>query len=55
MREFYKIVSFEKFCPLCEYEKLEDHKDPCNECLENPVNYETHQPVNFKLKEKLRK
>lgn len=47
-----KIVDFEQYCETCKYKDLEDYKDPCNECLNNPVNTNSHKPVNYKEKEK---
>lgn len=48
----YKEVYFDKFCKKCEYEKTENTKEPCDECLENPVNLYSHKPVNWKEKKK---
>ena len=33
MDTIYKEVDFKKYCPLCKFEKLEEWKDPCNECM----------------------
>lgn len=47
-----KEVYFHKFCPGCEFEADSefDVKSPCFECLEQPVNQDTHKPVNWKEK-----
>ena len=42
-----KIVAFEVYCSKCKYAKTEDMEDPCNECLTNPTNINSHKPVNF--------
>lgn len=43
-----KEVYFETWCPKCEYYALDESEDPCDECLNNPVNQYTHRPVCFK-------
>lgn len=45
----YKEVYFDEYCPKCKYEKVDDTKgkEPCNECLENPVNLGSRKPVKF--------
>lgn len=43
-----KEVNFEEFCPKCEYWKLDDGEDPCNECLAEPNNQNSHKPTRFK-------
>ena len=47
-----KIVEFGEYCHQClHYEKAED-QSPCDDCLENPVNIDSHKPVNFVKNEK---
>lgn len=43
-----KIVNYNKYCPTCAYVDLEDYKDPCNDCLNNPVNTNSQKPINYK-------
>lgn len=45
-----KEVYFDKYCPNCVHEELEEEKDPCNECLQHPKNDYSHKPVKFKEK-----
>ena len=45
-----KEVYFDKYCNHCEYKDLKEYKDPCHECLSNPVNLYSHKPVKFKSK-----
>lgn len=45
-----KEVYFDKYCSYCEYKDLKEYKDPCHECLSNPVNLYSHKPVKFKSK-----
>ena len=48
----YKEVYFDQYCKYCKYEKVKDTKQPCDECLENPMNLHSHKPVKFEEKEK---
>lgn len=50
MENSEKMVYFDKYCPICKHEKTNESKDPCNECLSNPVNKNTHEPVMWKEK-----
>lgn len=43
-----KEVYFDKYCEKCKYKDLKEVKDPCHECLSNPVNLYSHKPINFK-------
>ena len=42
------IVEYEKYCNKCLYSNKPDTEDPCDECLNNPINEDTRRPVNFK-------
>ena len=52
MEHQYKEVYFHEYCPKCEHAKVKNHEEPCNECLENPLNLYTHKPVKFEEKKK---
>lgn len=41
-------VDFHEWCPKCEHFKLEESKDPCHDCLNQPVNDDSRKPVMFK-------
>lgn len=43
-----KIVEFDKHCKNCVYKDLPETKDPCYECLTEPVNVYSHRPIKFK-------
>lgn len=43
---------FCKYCVTCEYRKLEEWKDPCNECLARSSNFNTEKPYYYKEAEK---
>lgn len=47
-----KIVDFKKYCETCKYKDLKEVEDPCNECLDNPTNVNTHKPMYYKEEEK---
>lgn len=46
-----KIVNFARYCKRCKHRTVEEYEDPCNDCLNNPVNIDSHKPVNFEEKE----
>lgn len=41
------IVNF-AYCKFCEHKNNPEKDEPCADCLENPVNVESHRPVHFK-------
>lgn len=46
----YKEVRFDEYCKTCKYESKKVDEDPCDECLNNPVNLYSKKPVNWKEK-----
>lgn len=42
-----KEVNFFEYCRKCKYYGTHAWEDPCDECLENPCNEDSHKPVNF--------
>ena len=42
------LVNFNDYCPNCEYAKVDGIDEPCNTCLDYPVNQYTDIPVKFK-------
>jgi len=45
-----KEVFFDVYCPMCKF-KDDDESDvnsPCYDCLEAPVNQDSHKPINYK-------
>lgn len=44
------LVYFGRYCKSCKHEKLEENEPPCNECLEHPVNLNSHKPINYEDK-----
>ena len=51
MDENYQEVYFNQYCKTCKYEKLDEAESPCNECLEEFVNLDSHKPVKWEGKE----
>ena len=47
----YKEVYFDPYCSKCKHLKKPETEEPCNECLNNPVNEYAHRPVKFEEKE----
>lgn len=50
----YKEVYFHEYCKTCKNKKVESIEEPCNECLSEPTNLNTHRPVNYEKKETTR-
>ena len=44
-------VRFDIYCKNCLYRDKNEEDDPCDECLENPVNAYSHKPVYYKEEE----
>ena len=38
-------VDFEAYCKTCKHGELQECKDPCNDCLDQPWNEETRKPI----------
>lgn len=47
-----KMVYFDKYCQTCKDKDIDESKDPCNECLSQPYNNDTHEPVCYKEQKK---
>lgn len=43
-----KEVRFDLYCSHCVYAEQPGIEDPCDECLANGSNEDSHQPINFK-------
>ena len=41
------IVDFGSFCRKCLHWTKSEHEEPCNSCLNEPVNDNSKKPVNF--------
>lgn len=47
MEESYKEVYFHEYCKTCKHEKVDEDKEPCHDCLNEPVNVYSHKPVYY--------
>lgn len=45
---YEKEVYFDQYCEKCQYKNLKESEEPCEECLEYPINDASHKPVKFK-------
>lgn len=45
-----KEVYFGDYCKTCKHEKVSEQDDPCYDCLNNPVNEDSHKPVRWEEK-----
>ncbi len=50
MEDTYQEVYFDQYCEKCKHKDTKEAKDPCHECLSNPVNLFTHEPVRFEAR-----
>lgn len=42
-----KEVYFDMYCGKCDFRDLDGFDNPCNECLTQPFNYDSHKPTKF--------
>lgn len=47
----YKEVHFHEYCKSCKHKDLKEHDEPCDECMSEFINLNTHRPVNYEKKE----
>ena len=45
-----KEVYFDQYCKSCKHHGLKESKDPCNDCLTEPSNTNSHKPMNYESK-----
>lgn len=50
MHSEYKEVYFNEYCKTCKHEKLKENERPCDECLDETVNLDSHKPVKWEEK-----
>lgn len=43
----YKEVLYCDYCEKCKHKDVKDTDNPCNECLDEPINLYSHKPVKF--------
>ena len=47
----YKEVYFHEYCKTCKNRNVANTEEPCDECLSEPTNLNTHRPVKYEEKE----
>lgn len=52
MYDDYKEVYYNQYCQTCKHKDLPEFKDPCHECLSEPINLESHKPIKWETKKK---
>ena len=50
-KDGYKEVYFDQYCKECKHVLTPHISEPCNTCLDEPVNMYSHKPVKFEEKE----
>jgi hypothetical protein len=52
MNDSNQEVYFHQYCKTCKHWKENDKglDEPCNECLSNPINVNSHKPVKYEEK-----
>lgn len=45
-----KEVYFGDYCKTCKHEKVSEQDDPCYDCLDSPVNEDSHKPIRWEEK-----
>lgn len=46
-----KEVYYDQYCAKCKHNNTPETDEPCNECLTNSYNIDSHKPVNFVKKD----
>ena len=47
-----KLVEYSEYCPTCKHRDKKAYEDPCNDCLNCPINEDSHKPINYKKDKK---
>lgn len=47
MENIYKEVYYDQYCKKCGHKDVKESESPCYECLNEPVNTDSHKPVKF--------
>lgn len=43
-----KEVYFDRYCQSCTHHNLDEKDEPCNECLAQGYNMDSHKPICYK-------
>lgn len=49
--EGYKEVYYNMYCNSCVHKAKKNEQSPCDECLDEPINYQSHKPIKYKKKD----
>lgn len=41
-------VYFDRYCDICKHKDVYENLEPCNTCLDNPENLNSHKPIFYK-------
>ncbi len=44
------MVRYDLWCDKCQHKTIKENDEPCEECLDHPINENTERPINFKEK-----
>lgn len=47
----YKEVYYHQYCKKCRHKDVKETDEPCDECLNKPLNWNSHRPVMYEEKE----
>lgn len=47
----YKEVYFDQYCKKCKYKDVKENEEPCDECISEPTNLNSHKPVKYTEKD----
>ena len=50
--EGLREVKFNWYCQSCKHQNLKGSEQPCNTCLDHPLNYYTEKPVKYEKEKK---
>lgn len=45
--QVYKEVYFHEYCEICKHRDVKNTEEPCDTCLSEPINWNTHRPVKY--------
>lgn len=43
-------VDFNRYCKTCAHKDVKEKDDPCFDCLQEPMNQNSHKPVRYEEK-----
>lgn len=43
----YKEVHFHEYCKSCKFKDMKNKEEPCDECMSEPTNLNSHKPVKY--------